>query len=396
MRACKQCGLKTAMWDYLPLWPCPRCGMRQRERRVMSAKRTFEDKPAVRERVPLLVGLVGPSSSGKTFSALRLATGMRRVLGGEVFFIDTEARRGTHYADRFQFRHVDFQPPFGPLDYLAAIEHCLKRGASVLVIDSMTHEHSGPGGVMDQSEQFLQKKCGDDWKAREKNLMLSLVRPKAQRKQLNAAIVRLGVNAIFCYRADDKIKPVAGKEPVKLGWQPETTSKLHYDMTQRFLLTPGCDGVPSFFPETDAEKRLVKNPAQFRDLFKPGEQLSEDVGQKLAEWAAGSAAPAQAPASPPKSKYPGEVREALDGYAACATAADFEAMEKIRGDLWKRSAKPIQQALKAASEAAKARLAAAETPADGVERDEFGNPIFAAGAGAAGELFGNDGGGPVH
>jgi len=42
----------------------------------MSTARTFTDIPAVRERVPLLVGLVGPSGSGKTYSALRLASGI--------------------------------------------------------------------------------------------------------------------------------------------------------------------------------------------------------------------------------------------------------------------------------------------------------------------------------
>ena len=34
--------------------------------------RTFTAKPAIRESVPLLIGLFGCSGSGKTFSALRL------------------------------------------------------------------------------------------------------------------------------------------------------------------------------------------------------------------------------------------------------------------------------------------------------------------------------------
>lgn len=88
--------------------------------------RNFEDRPAVRERVPLLLGLVGPSGTGKTFSALRLATGIQRVTAGEIFYVDTEARRALHYADKFKFRHVDFKPPFGPLDYLTVIDHCVK------------------------------------------------------------------------------------------------------------------------------------------------------------------------------------------------------------------------------------------------------------------------------
>lgn len=98
--------------------------------------RTFEDKPAARERVPLLIGLMGPSGGGKTYSALRLATGIQRVSGGEIFVVDTEARRALHYADRFRFRHLAFAPPFGSLDYLAAIEHCAKKGAGVVIVDS--------------------------------------------------------------------------------------------------------------------------------------------------------------------------------------------------------------------------------------------------------------------
>ena len=84
--------------------------------------RVFEDRPATRERTPLLVGLVGPSGSGKTYSALRLATGFQRVTGGDIYFIDTEARRALHYADSFNFRHLPFGAPFGSLDYLGVFD----------------------------------------------------------------------------------------------------------------------------------------------------------------------------------------------------------------------------------------------------------------------------------
>lgn len=323
--------------------------------------RTFALSPAVRGRIPLLLGIVGPSSSGKTFSALRLASGIQRVVGGDIAFIDTEHNRGLHYADRFKFSHLPMSAPFGPLDYLAAIEHCVAAGAKTLVIDSMTHEHSGDGGVMDQSERWLDEKCGNDWSKRERMQMLSWVRPKQQRKKLNNAIVQLGINAVLCYRADEKIKPVKGGEPLKLGWQPETTSKLHYDMIQRFLLTPGCDGVPAFFPETDAEKRLVKNPAQFRDFFKSGEPLSEALGEQLARWAAGT------PAASPVSSL-------LADYASCNDREAFERLESSRSQLWQSASAGAKSKLKAASEAAAKRLAEqAQQPQriPGVDEDEW-------------------------
>ena len=110
--------------------------------------RTFDDKPAVRDSVPLLVGLCGASGSGKTFSALRLATGIQTVTGGDIYVIDTESRRACHYADKFKFRHIDFKAPFGSLDYLEAVQHCVSKGAGVIVIDSLSHEHEGPGGYL--------------------------------------------------------------------------------------------------------------------------------------------------------------------------------------------------------------------------------------------------------
>ncbi|MDQ5979494.1 MAG: hypothetical protein QG602_2468, partial [Verrucomicrobiota bacterium] len=118
--------------------------------------------------------------------------------------------------------------------------------------------------------------------------------PKADRKELNNFIIqagRGGVNFVFCYRADEKVKPVKGEGIQNMGMTPETTSKLVYEMMAMFLLTPASDGRPNFSPSTPGEKMLTKLPVQFRDLLAAGEPLSEDFGQKLAEWARGEAAP---------------------------------------------------------------------------------------------------------
>ena len=123
--------------------------------------RTFDDQPAVRSHVPLLVGLMGPSGSGKTFSALRLATGIQNVSGGEIFVVDTESRRALHYADTFKFRHIAFGAPFGSLDYLAAMQHCVNKGAGVIVVDSLSHEHIGIGGYLLTQEAEVERMAGD-------------------------------------------------------------------------------------------------------------------------------------------------------------------------------------------------------------------------------------------
>jgi hypothetical protein len=240
---------------------------------------------------PLMIGLAGPSGSGKTFSGLRLATGIQRVLGGEIYGIDTEGGRMLHYAKMFNFRYLRLDPPHGPLDYYGAIDHCVNKKAKIILIDSMTHEHSGDGGVLDQVEAFLKEKCGDNWAKRQAMNQLAHVKPKEGRKALNRRIKQLtDVIFILCYQAETKIKPKR-KTPtdqeggmIDLGWQPDTTSKLVFDMTARFLLLPGCDGKPTFQPETAAERLSVKNPIQFRGWFQDGLQLNEDLGVKMAKW----------------------------------------------------------------------------------------------------------------
>lgn len=251
----------------------------------------FTDYVAVRRDCPLLLGLVGPSGSGKTFSALELATGIVGVKGGEIFFIDTEAGRALHYADRFKFRHVPFHPPFSPARYKSAIEYCVGRGATCIIIDSMTHEHSGDGGVLDMAERFLEDKCGHDFAKRERMKLLSFAKPKAERKALNNYIVQLGSKCamILCYRAHEKldfVNKVDGK-PRPLGFQPETTSPLMYEMAQQFLLRPCCDGVPELMGNTPEEKTIIKSPSQFRDWFTSNQRLSAEIGARFAKWAQG-------------------------------------------------------------------------------------------------------------
>jgi hypothetical protein len=323
-----------------------------------NAVRAFQDAPAVRSNSPLIIGVTGASWSGKTYSGLRLCSGIQRVFGGDIYGIDTEANRMLHYADYFNFRHVPLLPPHGPADYLGAINHCASKGARIILIDSMTHEHDGEGGVLDQIEAFLEDKCGDDYGKRQSMNFVAQIKPKRARKKLNQRIVQLGhIVFILCYRAEEKIKPRkkgekdpdGGREPESLGWQAVTTSKLPYDMTVRFLLTPGCEGVPVLMPANPAEKLLVKQPEQFKDWFESGKALSEDMGERLALWASGKERPK--PIAP-------------TDYEACTDRAAFDALEKRRADVWKAMPPAGKDALKKASDAAKARLAAgaATTP----------------------------------
>lgn len=307
--------------------------------------RTFDDREAVRERTPLVLGLVGPSGTGKTYSAMRLAGGIQRVAGGDIFVVDSESRRALHYAHKFKFRHVSFGAPFSPLDYLAAFEHCLKKGAGTIVVDSMSHEHEGPGGVLEMHEAEVQRLSGGDRQKAERVKMLAWAKPKAQRRKLINAILQMPCNFVFCFRAKRKLKLVRGQEPVELGWMPIAGEEFIYEMTAKFCLLPGADGYPTWRSEYEGEQNMMKLPEQFRGMFASNVQLSEDLGAQMAKWASGADAVAVTSAA-----------DLLARYAACSDAATLRALEDARGGVWGKLSKDDKAAVKAASEAAKKRV----------------------------------------
>src|SRR5215469_1213565 len=279
-------------------------------------ERVFIAKPAVRESVPLLIGLMGPSGSGKTYSALRLATGIQKVTGGDIYGIDTESRRMLHYADQFKFKHIQFDAPFGSLDYLAAMRHCIDQGAKVVIVDSMTHEHSGPGGYLQTQDAEVDRMAGNDAAKRERVRMAAWIKPAALRSQMITGLLQLNANFIFCFRAKEKTKPVRGGGVVEMGYMPVAGDELLYEMTVNCLLPPKSNGVPQWRSDMIGEKLMMKLPAQFTDIFAENKSLDEDIGQSLALWAKGTTAECDAPAVESVAPAP------LDPPSAPAGAAD--------------------------------------------------------------------------
>jgi hypothetical protein len=261
--------------------------------------RVFEDVPAVRGAIPVLLGVSGAAGSGKTFSALRLAAGIQQVVGGDIIGCDSEANRMLHYADLFKFRHLSFGAPFGPLDYLAMLEHCQKKGAKTVIIDQVSNEHEGPGGVLEIHDK-LTKELARKWgTSEEKASRAAWIEPKMQRQRFVNSFMQMPMNMIFCFRAKEK----SGKTPDDhLGFQPVAGGEIAFAMTAMCLLYPGSDGVPTWDSRMVGEKLMTKLPTYYKKLFLEefkGKPLSEDIGRKLAEWSAGG--PTSLPAGSTKS-----------------------------------------------------------------------------------------------
>lgn len=297
---------------------------------------SFSFKPAKREGVHVILGLSGGTGSGKTWSALELATGLA---GGQPFaVIDTEAGRALQYADYFDFQHGDLKPPFSPSAYLEAIVAAEKAGYPVAVLDSMSHEHAGDGGILDMHEAELGRIAGKDHKKRERVKFLAWVKPKSEHKRMVARLLQMRMHLILCFRAEPKMKIVKvvknGRqvsEPVDVGWQPICAKGLEYEMAASFMLNnekPGSFVIGETAQMADEAGLGValKIPEPLREIFTGTGTFDRGHGEAVAKWAAGDGAVAgsAAPGEPIK----GEVVEDADP-------------ESINGD-----PRPVSQMLK--------------------------------------------------
>lgn len=199
-----------------------------------------------------------------------------------------------HYAERFAFEYLEFGQPFGGDRYLEAVQAAVDMGAKTIIVDSMSHEHEGPGGHLDYHDQEVKRLVeAGGFKTDFAAQIPAWTRPSARRRKLINGLLQQPVNMIFCFRAKEKIKLVKKNgrtEPVELGWQAIAGEEFVYEMTDRFLLVPGCQGRPSFTDDSWATG-VPKLPDEHRDFFPDGAQLNEDIGALLAQWAVGKPGP---------------------------------------------------------------------------------------------------------
>jgi len=109
-------------------------------------------KKATKEQVKLKLGMQGPAGSGKTEGALALATRIAVAEGGRVAVIDSENGSASLYADRYDFDTLTLGAPFTSARYMEAIDTAVAAGFKVVIIDSLSHQWAGDGGILSRKE----------------------------------------------------------------------------------------------------------------------------------------------------------------------------------------------------------------------------------------------------
>lgn len=194
----------------------------------------FVVKKAVREKIYTKIALMAPSGGGKTYGALRLATGMVQEIEKEtgkkakILMGNTEQKRGYYYADEFSYDIVDIDAPHNPEKYVDLINFAVENGYDVLIIDSSSHEWEGKGGCLD-----LQNQAGGNYQA------WSKVTPRHQK--FIDAIAESPIHIIATMRGKDQYETTkdekTGKMSVqKLGVGAKQRDGFEYEFTCTFLI----------------------------------------------------------------------------------------------------------------------------------------------------------------
>src|SRR4030042_1297621 len=105
-------------------------------------------RKAERKQAKIKMGLQGPSGSGKTYSALLIGYGLSNDWS-KIAVIDTENHSADLYAHLGNYKVLNLAKPFTPETYIEAVEVCEKAGMEVIIIDSISAEWEGQGGILE-------------------------------------------------------------------------------------------------------------------------------------------------------------------------------------------------------------------------------------------------------
>jgi hypothetical protein len=221
----------------------------------------FQLNQAERKKAKIKIGLQAPSGAGKTYSALLLAKG----LCGDyikVAVIDTENHSADLYSHLGNYNVLHLEAPFTPERYKTAIQVCEDAGMEVIIIDSISHEWEGTGGILEIHSNMTG------------NSFVNWGKLTPRHNQFIQKILNSNCHIISCIRSkqDYVLSEKNGKMvPEKVGLKGVTREGMDYEMTVVFDIA------------INHQAKASKDRTGIFDKM-PEFIISEKIGQRISEW----------------------------------------------------------------------------------------------------------------
>lgn len=284
---------------------------------------------ATRKKVKLRLGLSAVAGGGKTYSALLLAKGLVKDWS-KIAVIDTENNSASLYSHLGDFNAIELQSPYTPERYVEAIQTCEQAGMECIIIDSITHEWDGKGGMLDIHGN-MSGNSFTNWAS---------LTPRHQK--FIDAILHSSCHVITTVRRKQDYEMTTNDKgkatPVKVGLKEVTREGFEYELTVNFNLD---------------EKHNCTASKDRTGLFmdQPAFKITEDTGKKIMKWCETGEDPAEVARLKEE-----KLKSAIDGLKNADTIPNLEKYWKDNADL------QSEESFKAAVTAKKKELTPA-TPA---------------------------------
>lgn len=229
---------------------------------------------AIREKQKALIGMVGTTNSGKSLSALLLAYGIinsmypnvtEKEKWAKIGAADTEHKRLLNYVGQEwygvkigSFKYINFEPPFNTDRYNMAIKILKQQGVEVAIIDSLSHQWQGEGGVV-ETHGSMQGNSFQNW---------GKLAPESSKLVKGLTTQDIHVITTLRVKSDYVIELVDGKNvPKKVGMKPIQKEDMEYEFDTVFSI------------DTDHRARISKD---ITNIFETDEFfITPEIGEKL-------------------------------------------------------------------------------------------------------------------
>ncbi|PFK04930.1 AAA family ATPase [Bacillus cereus] len=238
----------------------------------------FQVTEAKREKMKAVIGFIGCSGSGKTGSSLLTAFGMMQEaypnvteeeLWKKIGVIDTEHERsklhvGLVYGETKigNFLHINFTPPYTTERYNEAVQVMKNAGAEVLIIDSLSHNWQGEGGIIETHGE-MSGNSFQNW-GKLSSETTKLIKTLTQNNVHILATLRTKTEYVVEPDAKGKMAPR------KVGTKPVQKDEMEYEFMLNFVID--IDHVAD--TSKDNTQMFEGNP----------QKITAEVGRKLYQW----------------------------------------------------------------------------------------------------------------
>lgn len=238
----------------------------------------FQVTEAKREKMKAVIGFIGCSGSGKTGSSLLVAFGMMQEaypnlleeeLWKKIGVIDTEHERsklhvGLVYGETKigNFLHINFTPPYTTERYNEAVRVMKNAGAEVLIIDSLSHNWQGEGGIIETHGE-MSGNSFQNW-GKLSSETTKLIKTLTQNNVHILATLRTKTEYVVEPDGNGKMAPR------KVGTKPVQKDEMEYEFMLNFVI------------DIDHVATTSKDNTQ---MFEGHPQkITPEVGRKLYQW----------------------------------------------------------------------------------------------------------------